>query len=403
LIGDPVRLRQVLVNLIGNAVKFTDAGEIVLSASLDQMGPKDCTIRFAVRDTGIGIPPEQQQRVFESFSQADGSATRRYGGTGLGLAISSKLIELMGGRIWVESEAGKGSTFRFTAKLAMSPPCSSQLDGTLAGLAVLVGEENSTRLSAFTRVLTAAGATCTAASNDQAVLAAATNGEYSCAVLSFPLAARMAEAISTALPSSDCLITTGTQLELKSSTPQPAGLLDRRLRKPILPRDLVLAVKAATEGRTPLLVLNQSVNGHAGPEISGGQNARPNVLLAEDNQINRKIALKTLERAGYCVQAVENGSQALCEVQARAFDLVLMDVQMPEMDGLEATRRIREWEHRTERGHVPIIALTAHAMRGDRERCLAAGMDDYLAKPVKSADLLSCIGHWIVGKCGRWR
>jgi CheY-like chemotaxis protein len=381
------------LNLIGNAVKFTDSGQIVLSACLDGMESGTCAVHFAVKDTGIGIPPEHRERVFDAFSQADGSFTRRYGGTGLGLAISSKLIELMSGRVWLESEYGKGSTFHFTATFGV--PAESDADDALpAGTSVLVGDENPAVLAVMKRVLSEAGAICAAVNSPAGVLAALDSAQtFSCGVLSTAFVNELSQIAHASLRSR--LIVTGTQLELKR---RPAAAGDGRLKKPILPGDLLAAVRAAArlsdEASTPsLMALSENVVRDA-PAGSEDNLVPGEILIAEDNRINRTIVLKALRRAGYSVEAVENGLEATRLVERRQFDLVLMDVQMPEMDGLEATNHIREWEHRMQKPHVPIIAMTAHAMRGDRERCLAAGMDDYLAKPVKTAELLARIQRW---------
>jgi two-component system sensor histidine kinase/response regulator len=390
LMGDPVRLRQVLVNLLGNAVKFTDAGEIVLFASLDSIDGGKCTIQFAVRDTGIGIPPEQQARVFDAFSQADGSCARRYGGTGLGLAISSSLIELMSGRVWLESEPGKGSSFYFTATFDLATE--SDGDGKLPpGLSVLLADESPSCLSVMSRLLSRAGAACTSASTPAEVREAIGSGlSFSCAVMSSTLAAATAVDVASALPSANCMVVAGTQLDHSACVPDGS---ERRLRKPLLPSGLLAAVRTAAaapydNSRVPLLMLSEGVS-----PVSSHNGT--NILLAEDNLINRTIVLKSLERAGYRADAAENGREAIHLFADRKYDLVIMDIQMPEMDGFEATSRIREQESRARSGHVPIIAMTAHAMRGYRERCLDAGMDDYLSKPIKPADLISCIEHWV--------
>ncbi len=274
LVGDPGRLRQVVINLVGNAIKFTQRGEVVLSVRLDSQTADGAELHFTVRDTGIGIPLEQQRRIFEAFVQADSSAARQHGGAGLGLSISSRLVSMMNGRIWVESEVGIGSTFHFTARFGL----------------------------------------------------------------------------------------------LKDPAARPAAVKEMRLRG--LPR------------------LAPPIVGNEEPNLNASQAWR--VLLAEDNSVNQAVVMRLLERRGHSVTLATDGRQVINALEAAKFDLVLMDIQMPGMDGIEATAAIREKE-RPSGLHVPIIALTAHAMKGDRERCLAAGMDGYLAKPIHEKDLLEVI------------
>jgi hypothetical protein len=268
LVGDPVRLRQILINLLGNSIKFTDRGGVALRVQQDAGDDQSIWLHFQIQDTGIGIPPEKVPHVFNAFEQADGSTARRFGGTGLGLTICRKLVETMGGRIWLESAAGKGSTFHFTTPMAAPRTTGSHVSGGT------------------------------------------------------------------------------TQFEKN-----PAG-----------------------DGQRSMSERKEHLN----------------VLLAEDNLINQQLAVRLLEKRGHRVVVARNGREALAEVEKGYFDLVLMDIQMPELDGFEATRRIREKE-RVTGGHLPIVAMTAHAMQGDQERCLAVGMDDYVAKPINMKEFFAVI------------
>ena len=261
LVGDPHRLRQIVINLVGNALKFTARGEVAVRVAMEAESADQAVFHFSVTDSGIGIPPEKQKVIFEAFTQSDSSTTRQYGGTGLGLSISSRLVGLMGGNIWVESESGQGSTFHFKLRFGLQ--------------------------------------------------------------------------------------------KIPAAAPLPA---DRP----------------------------------APPQVPAADHRRFKVLLAEDNLVNQKVAVRFLEKRGHTVVLAGSGEKALDAWRKQAFDIILMDVQMPEMDGFEATSRIREQEKSTSQ-HIPIIALTAHAMVGDRERCLAAGMDDYVSKPINADDLFAAI------------
>jgi two-component system sensor histidine kinase/response regulator len=396
LIGDRGRLRQVIVNLIANAIKFTHQGEVVLTVRCESRDDEAATLHFAVRDTGIGIPEDRRQTIFEAFQQVDSSTTRQFGGTGLGLAISSKLVELMGGRVWLESELGRGSTFHFTVRLAIAknglPAASTQPAICLRGLRVLVVDDNATNRRILVDVLrnwdmepTAVGS---AAEAMQALRAAHRDGTPYELVLTdghmpdtdgFELCRQIKA--DRELGSAVIMMLTSLDSPGGARRCEELGIA-AALMKPIKQSELFDAIVAALGVTTP---------------ADESQPARPGravrclrILLAEDSLVNQKLAVGLLEKYGHTVIVAQNGREAIAAVQAHHFDVVLMDVQMPELDGLQATQAIREREAKTG-GHVPIVAMTAHAMKGDRERCLEAGMDDYVAKPIRSQELFDAI------------
>ena len=378
LVGDAGRLRQVLVNLVGNAVKFTERGSIDVVARRVDADADRCVLEFSVRDTGVGIPREKQQLVFEAFTQADGSSTRRFGGTGLGLAISRELAALMGGEIGVDSEPGRGSTFRFTARFALAPERRSAAMEAVRGRRILVAEPNPVHLRMLADALRTSGADATAVDSAGAARVALERAEsgarpFDVAVLASGVAAELGPA-----PRAMALVLLSSPGGRTGSAPPPV----RSLMKPVSPRALLEAVAAAIDPR----------HARPGPRPSGRALAPLRVLVAEDNEINLRLLLRRLQLWGHEVTTVRNGRDAVETSQQGHFDLVLMDVQMPEVDGLEATGRIRAAEEaRGEGPRVPIVGVSAHALRGDRERFLAAGMDDYLAKPVRSAELAALI------------
>ncbi len=400
--GDPGRLRQVLVNLVGNAIKFTARGEVVVQIDVESQADDQCRLRFSVADTGIGIPKEEQGRLFERFVQADGSTTRQYGGTGLGLAISRQLVEKMGGTIGLESEPGKGSSFWFVLLLRREPrpaltPLAEPED--LAGLRVLVVDDNQTSREILTRVLAGQGCRVDeAASGGQALVslrqAAAENDPYRVALLDMQMPDMDGEQTARAIKDEESLrdvvlvvlTSTGKRGDVsRLEAIGVAGYLTKPLRRTQIV-DIMLTVlglgRQPAAAERPRLVTRHTL----------AERRATRILLAEDNPINRKLAVEMLSRAGYPVDTAETGRQAVEALRNGRYRLVLMDIQMPEMDGFEATQAIRQEEG--ERAHTPIIAMTAHAMKGDRERCLAAGMDDYLSKPLLSRDLYAAIGRW---------
>jgi CheY-like chemotaxis protein/HPt (histidine-containing phosphotransfer) domain-containing protein/anti-sigma regulatory factor (Ser/Thr protein kinase) len=392
VVGDPVRVRQVLVNLVGNAIKFTASGGVTVSVRA-----AGGHVRFAVTDTGIGIPPDRLQAVFEPFTQADGSTTRKYGGTGLGLTISARLVELMGGRIWAESEVGRGSTFHFTAQLAAVADDPPALPAAAAGLAVLVADDHPVARRAAADTLTAFGLRPTAVPDGAAALAeleraAAAGTPYPLALLDGGMPG--ADGFAVAAAARERRLTAGPVLVLLASG-DPAADADRCRRagagyllKPVRRADLVRAVRSAVEP-------DASVSSRTPPPraIGTGRSAaiRPlRVLLVDDNPFNQKVAVMKLERAGHAVRVAGCGNDALAALADGTFDLMLTDVQMPDMDGFELTAAVRAAEAGTGR-RLPVVAMTAHAMSGYRERCLAAGMDGYVAKPVRDDDLWRAI------------
>jgi signal transduction histidine kinase/DNA-binding response OmpR family regulator/HPt (histidine-containing phosphotransfer) domain-containing protein len=401
--GDPGRLRQVLTNLVGNAVKFTEEGEVVLRVTLDESGEDAALVRFEVRDTGIGIDPELKPRLFQSFVQADGSASRRYGGTGLGLAISKRLVSLMGGEIDVVSRPGRGSTFWFTLRLERQAPDAvpaPAVPGRLAGRRVLVVDDNATNRQILKQQLGYWGLrTATADSGPRALAAlrqAAEAGKgFDLAILDMKMPEMDGLALGRAIKEDPALA--GVRLVLLTSFGQRGhGAEASRigisayLTKPVDEADLYDCLVEVTgegrERRAPHLVTRHSLR-ELRPKVAA------RILVAEDNEVNQKVAVRILEKLGYSVEVAENGREALEACERTRYDAVLMDGQMPGLDGYEATRRIREREAGSPR--LPIIAMTASAMKGDRERFLEAGMDDYVSKPVTPEELERVLRRWV--------
>ncbi|MGD8895220.1 MAG: response regulator [Acidobacteriota bacterium] len=403
--GDPGRLRQVLTNLVGNAVKFTEKGEVVLRVTLASSVEDAAVVRFEVRDTGIGIEPELRPRLFESFVQADGSTTRRYGGTGLGLAISRRLVQLMGSDIEVESRVGEGSVFSFAVRFERQPRAATTLSTPptrLAGRRVLVVDDNATNRQILRQQLGHWGLRVTAVEGGLEALAvlrdgAASGQRHDLAILDMKMPGMDGLSLARAIKSDEAL--ESVRLVLLTSIGQRGhGAEASRigisayLTKPVDEADLYdCLVEVLTRGtrRAPSLVTRHSLR-----EARPQKGAR--VLVAEDNEVNQKVAVRLLEKQGYRVEVADNGREALEACQRSVYDAVLMDGQMPGMDGFEATRRIREEEG--EERHTPIIAMTASAMKGDRERCLEAGMDDYVAKPVTPESLDAVLKRWVKGR-----
>jgi CheY-like chemotaxis protein/HPt (histidine-containing phosphotransfer) domain-containing protein len=394
LAGDPLRLRQVVVNLVGNAIKFTDRGEVVLRVQPESQLDGEVRLHFSVTDTGIGIPPEKQKLIFEAFSQADNSTTRRYGGTGLGLAISQQLVELMGGRIWVESHAGQGSTFHFTAAFEVQTPAGFERDSLghqLTNLPVLIVDDNETNRRILEEVLTNWHMQPVAADGSAAALAAmeksaAENHPFKVILLDAHMP--MMDGFGLAERIQKDPRCRGIRLIMLTSAGQPEDVsrcqalgISAYLTKPVKQSellDVIVSVLSPREQQPSLA--SQPRRG------SRSIRRRLKVLLAEDNAVNQLLASRILESLDHHVTVVSNGREALSAAQAGRFDLIVMDVQMPEMDGFEATAAIRKLEKATGK-HIPIIAMTAHAMKGDRERCLAASMDGYVSKPIRVADV----------------
>lgn len=398
LAGDPLRLRQIIVNLVGNAIKFTEQGEVVVHAEVESRSETEVSLHFAVSDTGIGIPAQQQRAIFQPFVQADSSVTRKHGGTGLGLTVSSQLVALMRGRMWLESVLGKGSSFHFTARFSFAqgeaahpPPLPL---AKVQGLHVLVVDDNATNCHILEEMLSNWGMKPTAVDEGQLALEAlekaVQSGEPFSVVLldrhmphmdGFTLAERIRQDPELA----------GTALIMLTSGDHPGDInRSRELRmasyllKPVKQSELLNAILAALVTRFQREERPIPVRPPQEPR------RHLQVLLAEDNPINQMLAVRLLEKQGHTVVVAGNGREALATLKQQPFDLVLMDVQMPEMDGFEATTLIRDQERATGR-HLPIIALTAHAMKGDLEHCLQAGMDAYLSKPIQVKALYQAI------------
>ena len=402
LSGDTTRLRQILVNLIGNALKFTDRGEVELTVTTEPAPAGAIGLRFAVRDTGIGIPPEAQQRLFKSFSQVDASATRRFGGTGLGLAISKRLAELMSGRMWVESEPGRGSTFFFTVQVA--PVASGRrtvrafVRPQLAGKHLLVVDDNATGRRILSALGKKWGLQVTALATGTEAVAKIAAGEL------FDLAI-----LDMQMPDMDGIMLAGKLRRLPGGADLPLLLLTSlgqrdegeanqlfaaRIAKPAKPAQIFEAILR-------LFVSPDEIEpATAGPTIRvAGETQPERVLLAEDNAVNQKVAMHMLANLGYRADIAANGLEVLAALRQQDYDVILMDMQMPEMDGVEAAKEVMRL--RPERNDRPwIIALTANAMQGDRELCLAAGMDDYLSKPMKVADIAAALARARIARTG---
>jgi signal transduction histidine kinase/CheY-like chemotaxis protein/HPt (histidine-containing phosphotransfer) domain-containing protein len=399
LVGDPGRLRQIVVNLVGNAIKFTDHGEVVVHVQKEEETADNVQLHFSVVDTGIGIPLEKQQAIFDAFTQADGSTTRRFGGTGLGLAISTRLAAMMGGQLWVESQVGVGSTFHFTARFRLgkgagTAPIFESLD--LEGLPVLVVDDNVTNLRILEEMLSNWHIRPTAVADGRAGLAAlhraVDRGEpYPMAILDALMPGMDGFALAKEIRRQPELSNTAIMLLTSVDRPGDATLcqelgITAYLRKPITQSELFNAILNVLG--SVAMPARHKVRAVITPLGAGREALR--ILIAEDNAVNQRLTSRILEKRGHTVALAENGQEALAALEREAFDLVLMDVQMPKMDGFKATLAIREKETATGR-HLPIIAMTAHAMTGDRERCLRAGMDGYVSKPLNAHELLDTI------------
>ena len=399
VVGDPGRLRQILINLIGNALKFTTEGEIGLKVQTDVTEREASTLHFTVSDTGVGIAPEKLTSIFDSFNQADTSTTREYGGTGLGLTISKRLIEMMGGRIWVESEPGVGSRFHFTVRFTTALQRAMGADSAaphsvLSGVKVLIVDDNRTNRRILEGLVTRWGMRPTVAADGEKALAAL-------------LAARDAqepyELILTDMhmPKMDGFglveeikqrpgLSTSTIMMLTSGGQRGDAArcgelgISAYLLKPVRQSELREAIARILGGKEQLGAVPMITRDSLQEESSFHKSLQ--ILLAEDNPVNQKLAIRLLEKRGHHVTIASNGKQALLALDKRSYDLVLMDVQMPEMDGLEATMLLREKEKHSGK-HQLVVAMTALVMKGDRERCIASGMDGYLSKPIRPQEL----------------
>jgi two-component system, sensor histidine kinase and response regulator len=400
VVGDPGRLRQVIINLVGNAVKFTHEGEVILDVAVDEITADDVTLRFRVTDTGIGIAQDKLWDIFGAFVQADASTTRRYGGTGLGLTISTQLVELMHGRVWIESEVGKGSRFYFVAKFGVSRESVHSISaeaGNLHDLRVLIVDDNATNRLILSEILASWQMHAEAVDGAVAALSvlreAVSRREPFHLVLTdalmpdvdgFALATEIAH--DEQLATTKVILLTSAGLGRQRQHPAPS-VYAAQLIKPVKQSDLLDAI-VTTFASPPDPAAEPRARRASRTKRSMARGL--NVLIVEDNATNQKLLLALLKQRGYRAEVAANGREGVDKSAAEPFDVILMDVQMPEMSGLEATAAIRERE-RDSGGHVPIIALTAHAMAGDSERCLAAGMDAYVSKPIRPQELFAAI------------
>jgi len=398
LVGDPGRIRQLLMNLVGNSIKFTKHGEIFVNVKEEGHEPGSTRLHFAIKDTGIGIPLEKQAKVFQAFSQADESMTRKYGGTGLGLAICTRLVEMMNGKIWVESQPGEGSTFHFTAQLGVqlthTVPVGRVEPEELRDMHVLIVDDNSTNRRLLSGMLVRWGMRPTGVESGRAALQAmhiarSTGHPFPLILLDGQMPEmdgfELAEQIKSEHHTENAaivMLTSAGQLG-DGARCREIGI-SAYLVKPVRQREVLDAICNALGAKPqekPTLVTTH---------VLREERNRARVLLVEDNAVNQTLAIRLLERRGYMVAVAGDGREALAVLEKGNFDLVLMDIQMPEMDGFEATAAIREKEKFSGQ-HLPIIAMTANALKGDRERCLEAGLDGYIAKPIRSKELFAAI------------
>ena len=401
VVGDPGRIRQILVNLVGNAIKFTESGEIVVNVELLKKTDKHVEIHVTVRDTGIGIPEDKQQKIFEAFEQVDNTSTRQYAGTGLGLAITSQLVQKMGGKIWVESTLGSGSVFHFTLKLEISDAQSQKKKNgvpnfDLNDLPVLVVDDNATNRQILSDTLRSWGMVPTAVADSaealQAVTRASEKGKpFPLAIIDFLLPDMDGFQLTEKINSTPGLeIATIVMLTSGGQRGDAARCLELGiagyLLKPVKQSDLFAAIVRTLNRDSQRVQTSALTTRHTIRESH-----RPlHILLAEDNLINQKLAVRVLNNMGHSVVVAPDGEQAVDFYKQQSFDLILMDIQMPKMDGFQATDAIRSLESKSGL-HTPIVAMTAHALKGDEERCLAAGMDAYISKPVKLQELYRII------------
>jgi signal transduction histidine kinase/DNA-binding response OmpR family regulator len=408
VLGDPQRLRQCLVNLVGNAIKFTQEGEIVIEVRSKQDGNGDPLTHFEVRDTGMGIAPQTLQTLFQPFVQADSSTTRHFGGTGLGLSIVRRLVELMGGEIGVSSEVGVGSRFFFTLPLkAAGPIAPERRMHSAAGGRILIVDDNVTNQRVLSSQLVHAGYTVASVGSGSAALdelrnPTASDKPFDMVITDFQMpdmdGAMLGQCIIDMPELANTRLVMLTSLDRHGDTPRLAALgFAAYLTKPVRVRELIDAVARVMSGgprqwqmdTQPMITMNMLTQSATQQRFGG------HVLLVEDNFVNQKVAVRFLERLGCTVEVAGNGAEGVAACQQRHFDIVLMDLQMPVMDGMTATRKIRAWETT---GHLPIIALTANAMTGDRELCEAAGMDGYLTKPIEVERLRNALTKFGLAK-----
>jgi PAS domain S-box-containing protein len=405
--GDPVRLRQILINLLNNAIKFTHTGEVSLKVKVESESLKNVMLRFSVQDTGIGIPRERAVRLFKSFSQADSSTTRQYGGTGLGLSISKKLVELMGGKIGVNSREGIGSEFWFTVVLEKQAEKNTReiiVPETISGKRVLIVDDNATNRFVLQKQLTSWGCRIGNASDGFQALdllrsAVVENDPFEIAILDMHMPEMDGETLGRQITKDqrikNSILVMMTSIGERGDVQRMEKIgFSAYLTKPVKMsklHDCLTMItgtkKKATQRRHQAIVTQYS--------LAELKKQKVRILLAEDNLVNQKVAIKFIGKLGYNVDAVSNGKEAVATLSSEKYDIVFMDCQMPEMDGYEATGEIRNFDSPVLDHHVPIIAMTANAMKGDREKCIKAGMNDYLAKPIKPQELSDMLDKWI--------
>lgn len=405
VIGDLSRLRQIILNLVSNAIKFTEEGEVVVEVNEESRTEKEIVLHFSVRDTGIGIPEDKLDSIFQPFVQADASLTRKYGGTGLGLAITSQLVGLMGGKIWAESKLGEGSTFHFTVKLGLPEKSEYKVvPSTLSaihGMKVLVVDDNNTNRFILKEMLQSWKMTPVEAANGPAALSliqSTSSQPFDLFILDLSMPEMDGFTLIEHIKRIDCardipiIILTSADRVGDFQKAKELGA-SAYLVKPVRPSDLLDTIMVIKGAAGLEKKLTEPITEQTLPELR----TKYKILLAEDNPINQKVALHLLQKKGHTVVVAENGQEVLEKLKTEDFDLILMDVQMPVMNGFEATQKIREMEKKTGL-HIPIVAMTAHAMKGDREKCLESGMDDYVSKPLYPEELYKAIERAIKHK-----
>jgi CheY-like chemotaxis protein len=428
MIGDEGRLRQVLLNLLGNAIKFTERGEVVARARIEADGAVAAagaagsadlvTLHVSVADTGVGIPADKQELIFDAFTQADGSTTRRYGGTGLGLAICSQFVTMMGGRLWVESAGGQGSTFHFTVTLPRAAATSAMMSSgelRLFNVPVLIVDDNATNRRILEQMTRKWGmepvVTDSAAAALEAIAARDPRRPFGVVLSDLHMpdvdGLDLVERIRRNPPAAPPVILLLTSSSRHDSERLAALGVAAHLIKPVRQVDLRKALERAVTAAAAAVAVTVTPATPAAPAPSAAASTHAlvpvrrrggfRILLAEDNPVNQRVAMVMLRKLGHQVSVVDDGAQAVERAEAETFDLALMDVQMPHLDGLEASARIRARAAQAGKPRLPIIAMTAHAMKGDRERCLEAGMDDYLSKPIRLAELAAALDRVMLG------
>jgi signal transduction histidine kinase/CheY-like chemotaxis protein len=408
LFGDPGRLRQILINLVSNATKFTEKGEVVVKTTLEDENTSHATIRFSVNDTGIGIPKDQMDRLFKSFSQVDSSTTRKFGGTGLGLTISKQLAELMDGQIGVESEEGKGSTFWFTVVFEKQPENLKEkivVPNDIKGKRILIVDDNATNRYVLREQLNSWGCRHGETSNgmqalEELRLTVDSKDPYEIAILDMQMPEMDGETLGRKIKQDPDLKNTILVLLTSMGKRGDAKRIEEigfaaYLTKPVKQSQFYDCLTTVTSTKKEMLT-DQPATIVTRHSVVEDKKHKQRILLVEDNITNQKVALNILKRFGYNADAASNGKEAVKALKMIPYDIVLMDCQMPVMDGYEATGEIRNPESKVLDHKVPVIALTAHAMKGDREKCLEAGMDDYLCKPINPQELFDILKKWIV-------